>query len=1294
VRAAALALPAFPALLVSLALALAACAADGGDGCPRDDTAPGDAGAPRRDAVAGVDARSDARSDAARADAGADAGPVEPRTFGAPCADNDDCDSAWCVPYDDGFVCSQTCIGGCPNGWECRGIPQTSPDVVFVCYPPNSHLCQPCVGDFECGDGFCLVVGDDPDQRHCGRPCSADLPCPASYTCLPSRSAEGDFAADMCVPDSGRCDCTLDNDGQTRACSAENENGVCWGVETCDAARGWTGCSARPPQPEDCNGLDDDCDGVADESPTPPAEPCQRTIAGVGTCPGAWTCRAAAGWACEAPAPAPEACNGLDDDCDGDTDEDFLDAGGRVVHPDHCGSCGARCAGTVPHGETHCVLVDGAPACVLASCAPGWYPVAGGCAPALDRLCQPCQGDGDCGAPGDRCLALDAGAGFCGRDCAADNLHGFPAGACPAGYGCEDRGADGRQCVPESGSCTCRRADDGATRGCLVRNDHGLCLGVERCVAATGWSACDARVPVPETCNGVDDDCSGVPDDLPGRYEPCANTNEHGSCAGVRDCQAGAAALVCRAPVPRPERCDYTDDDCDGATDETFPTLYEGCAVGVGQCRRFGVTVCAADGLDVTCSVGAGAPADESCNGLDDDCDGGTDEEPHWAGRGTPCTAGRGQCEQHGVWVCDPADPAGPVVCSATPRPAGVEVCDGADNDCDGTTDEGWLTPDGAGGGAYRGDTACGNCYTDCTAIYDRPGAFGTCCAPDDPQPCDPPVCRMGCDPDRFDLNLVPDDGCEFALDAGAIHVSVGDPDADDRPGCGAAPAQTGRGRPCRSIARGLQEAVAAGRQRVLVADGLYEESVTLVAGVSLLGGYRPDTWERHRDSTLTVLRGADSGTHRTTVFGRDIRFAAAGGAETVFEGFVVYGANATAAGGNAHALFFVNCDASLVVRHAVLWAGTGAPGASGAGGIAGARGGDGAVGAATVSTRCEPGETLGDGGAGAAGSCLDPATASPAVPDTRTDTSGGRGGAAVCPDRGIQAGAGAAGRGPQGGGGAGGAGGWGHSTSQEGCSVTPGQPELGADGGDGAGGAALDGAGGAGCADPFGGAAGTEWRGAAGGAGAHGAHGAGGGGGGAGSGQKLTTVDPPVFDVGGRGGGGGAGGCPGAAGEGGGAGGGSFAVLVVYTAGQPPFTAADVPRIEDNWIRRNLGGPGGAGGAGGTGGEGGRGGAGGAVGEHTGPIYCVFPGARGGVGGRGGHGGGGGGGCGGVSFDMAAFGLNGVRPDWQSRNVFAIAAPIATGGAPGVGGASQNTDDGAGGAGVAGASGVLLVRD
>ena len=134
-----------------------------------------------------------------------------------------------------------------------------------------------------------------------------------------------------------------------------------------------------------------------------------------------------------------------------------------------------------------------------------------------------------------------------------------------------------------------------------------------------------------------------------------------------------------------PERCNGMDDNCNGQTDENFPTLGNACSVGVGACHANGVRVCSNDGLSTVCSATPGTPTAELCNGIDDDCDGQTDED--FPTLGNACSVGVGACQANGVRVC--SNDGLSTVCNATPGTPTTEVCDGVDNDCDGQTDEG-----------------------------------------------------------------------------------------------------------------------------------------------------------------------------------------------------------------------------------------------------------------------------------------------------------------------------------------------------------------------------------------------------------------------------------------------------------------------------------------------------------------------------------------------------------------------------------------------------------------------------
>jgi hypothetical protein len=84
--------------------------------------------------------------------------------------------------------------------------------------------------------------------------------------------------------------------------------------------------------------------------------------------------------------------------------------------------------------------------------------------------------------------------------------------------------------------------------------------------------------------------------------------------------QASSGTWNCvQVYFPRGETCNGLDDNCNGVVDEGLPTV----SCGTGQCART-VYSCAA-GRPVQCEPGT--PQTEICNGLDDDCNGRVDEQ-------------------------------------------------------------------------------------------------------------------------------------------------------------------------------------------------------------------------------------------------------------------------------------------------------------------------------------------------------------------------------------------------------------------------------------------------------------------------------------------------------------------------------------------------------------------------------------------------------------------------------------------------------------------------------------------
>ena len=133
------------------------------------------------------------------------------------------------------------------------------------------------------------------------------------------------------------------------------------------------------------------------------------------------------------------------------------------------------------------------------------------------------------------------------------------------------------------------------------------------------------------------------------------------------------------------ELCDGIDNNCDGDIDEGYD-LGSACTIGLGACSATGVFVCTADKTGSICNGTPGTPQTESCNAIDDNCDGTVDEG---FDVGDTCTVGVGACARSGNIVCR-SDHSGSVCDVAAGTPDPTETCgNGIDDNCDGNIDEG-----------------------------------------------------------------------------------------------------------------------------------------------------------------------------------------------------------------------------------------------------------------------------------------------------------------------------------------------------------------------------------------------------------------------------------------------------------------------------------------------------------------------------------------------------------------------------------------------------------------------------
>ncbi|MFH2028600.1 MAG: putative metal-binding motif-containing protein, partial [Nanoarchaeota archaeon] len=219
------------------------------------------------------------------------------------------------------------------------------------------------------------------------------------------------------------------------------------------------------------------------------------------------------------------------------------------------------------------------------------------------------------------------------------------------------------------------KIDDGLICECHVGQteicgtDTGQCKSGERTCLDGLWGECVGSInPIDEVCgDGRDNDCNNIIDENC-CFDADGDTYLPASCGGD-DCDDNNSLIHPGVE----ESCNSVDDDCDGFVDESLARI---CGdTDIGQCS-FGLSTCFG-GVWGAC-VGSIAASDEICNNIDDDCDGMIDE-----GLTQVCGSNIGQCVaglqscSSGIW--------GECIGSVD---SSQEICDGLDNDCDGYFDD------------------------------------------------------------------------------------------------------------------------------------------------------------------------------------------------------------------------------------------------------------------------------------------------------------------------------------------------------------------------------------------------------------------------------------------------------------------------------------------------------------------------------------------------------------------------------------------------------------------------------
>ncbi len=402
---------------------------------------------------------------------------------------------------------------------------------------------------------------------------------------------------------------------------------------------GWLDCNAIFPSLEICNGLDDDCNGLVDEGGTL-EQSCG--ITGAGECTLGFEFKYCISgeyseWVgCKAILPVLETCDYLDNNCNGAVDENFNVGEKCFVGEGICESEGTvKC--TLDGFDTYCDAVPGLPA--TEKCDNLDNNCDGLTDENLVQACYSICGEGkeictvgawiNCTAPLPELEVCD----YFDNDCDGLTDESFNVGEkCYSGEGvCKTAGSfectangfdtycDAVPELPEQEKCDTLDNDcDGLSDEDLIKVCYSSCGdGLEICVNGT-WTNCDAPKPQLEICDYADNNCNGLVDEEFGVGEVCYIGTGECKTSGVTKCNADGFTTYCTA-VPKESKveiCNALDDDCNGVTDENLSqSCNTACGSGLENCLN---------GKWENCT--APQPQPEICDGKDNDCNGKIDE--------------------------------------------------------------------------------------------------------------------------------------------------------------------------------------------------------------------------------------------------------------------------------------------------------------------------------------------------------------------------------------------------------------------------------------------------------------------------------------------------------------------------------------------------------------------------------------------------------------------------------------------------------------------------------------------
>ncbi len=570
---------------------------------------------------------------------------------------------------------TSTCVAGSPSAEICNGIDDNCNGQIDDGIAPVATTCGvgACAG--QTGASTC-INGQMVDS------------------CNPTAGA----TAEVCDGIDNNCNGQVDDgitctcvSGQTRSVSCGTGACAATGTETCvNGQWGGSTCVSGSPTAEICDGIDNNCDGAVDNGIAT-----QATTCGVGACASTGTLACVNGAmvdSCHVGTPGAEICNGIDDNCNGQVDENIAPV---------ATTCGVgACAGQT--GSATCVngqMVD--------SC----NPTAGATAEVCDGIDNNCNGQTDegisCACTNGQTRDVQCGLGACAASGTETCVNGQWAS---------------NTCVPGTPTA---EACDGIDNNCDGLVDNGVATqattcgvgacastGTLACVSGAMVDSCKPGTPTAEICNGIDDNCNGTADEgVQLTFYGDADNDTYGNAAvSVQACSAPAGYVststdcndtLASVHPGASETCNGVDDNCNGTVDEGVQITYYRDADGDGfgnatvstqACSApSGYVTNSTDCNDTLAAVHPGAT--ETCNSIDDNCNGTVDEgvqityyrDADGDGYGNTSVTTQA-CSAPSGYVTNSSD------CNdtlAAVHPGATETCNSIDDNCNGTVDEG-----------------------------------------------------------------------------------------------------------------------------------------------------------------------------------------------------------------------------------------------------------------------------------------------------------------------------------------------------------------------------------------------------------------------------------------------------------------------------------------------------------------------------------------------------------------------------------------------------------------------------